>query len=77
MCLILRYWLGCVNLVGREGSVSNCWAKDVRVRIAVAGLSCGGRFSLARHAQQPGILRCSRPLTEIIDMTEQFAYTHH
>lgn len=41
------------------------------------GSHAGGRFLLARYAQQLGILPCSRPLTEVIDMTEQFAYTHH
>ncbi len=32
--------------------------------------------ALAPDAQQLGILRSRQPLTEIIDMTEQFEYTH-
>ena len=44
------------------------------------GTNIGGRSSagprLRATPQQLGILPCSHPLTKIIDMTEQFEYTH-
>ena len=59
---------GLFQIVGRRMSESGLLSH---------GSHTGGRSSLPSHAQQPGILPCSQPLTEVIDMTEQSEYTHH
>ena len=43
----------------------------------VAHAHTSRRPSLASHAQSLGILPSSQSLTEIIDMAEQFEYSHH
>ena len=53
---------GLSQTVGRRKSESGLPSHGFRTR---------GRSSLPSHAQQPGILPCSQPLTEIIDLAEQ------
>ena len=74
--LILRYRLGCVNVVGGEGSVPDFPGMSESGLLS-HGTHTRSRSSLPIHVQQLSILTNSQPLTEIIDVTEQLEYAHH